>query len=156
MASLKLAQCLGGSNMRGDQKWPPEEYKRQSEVDNEERRKLAQQPAFRPRRQQKLSTGTNPHRPGWPQNGATEKYLKFHIYLTDTINSWQALFGMVMMMMMMMTGVGGALVRPAPGNRMGPMFPFNLVEAPGESRALPWCNVLLPWRGTGLQLQLPC
>uniref|UniRef100_A0AAG5D8T0 Zasp-like motif domain-containing protein n=1 Tax=Anopheles atroparvus TaxID=41427 RepID=A0AAG5D8T0_ANOAO len=43
----------GGSNMRGDQKWPPEEYKRQSEVDNEERRKLAQQPAFRPRRQQK-------------------------------------------------------------------------------------------------------
>lgn len=39
--------------MRGDQKWPPEEYKRQSEVDNEERRKLAQQPAFRPRRQQK-------------------------------------------------------------------------------------------------------
>ncbi|KFB48258.1 AGAP005807-PC-like protein [Anopheles sinensis] len=40
--------------MRGDQKWPPEEYKRQSEVDNEERRKLAQQPAFRPRRQQKL------------------------------------------------------------------------------------------------------
>lgn len=43
----------GGSNMRGDQKWPPEEYKRQSEVDNEERRKLAQEPAFRPRRQQK-------------------------------------------------------------------------------------------------------
>lgn len=40
--------------MRGDQKWPPEEYKRQSEVDNEERRKLAQQPAFRPRRQQKV------------------------------------------------------------------------------------------------------
>lgn len=43
--------------MRGDQKWPPEEYKRQSEVDNEERRKLAQQPAFRPRRQQKVRAG---------------------------------------------------------------------------------------------------
>ncbi|XP_052862789.1 uncharacterized protein LOC128269381 isoform X3 [Anopheles cruzii] len=47
----------GGSNMRGDQKWPPEEYKRQSEVDNEERRRLAQEPAFRPRRQQKDYAG---------------------------------------------------------------------------------------------------
>ncbi|XP_058835530.1 uncharacterized protein LOC131692479 isoform X3 [Topomyia yanbarensis] len=43
----------GGTNMRGDQKWPPAEYKKQSELDNEERLKLAQQPAFRPRKVQK-------------------------------------------------------------------------------------------------------
>lgn len=42
----------GGTNMRGDQKWPPQEYK-QSEVDNEERRKIALGPVFRPRRVQK-------------------------------------------------------------------------------------------------------
>ncbi|XP_053687260.1 putative mediator of RNA polymerase II transcription subunit 26 [Sabethes cyaneus] len=43
----------GGTNMRGDQKWPPAEYKKQSELENEERRRLAQQPAFRPRKVQK-------------------------------------------------------------------------------------------------------
>lgn len=41
--------------MRGDQKWPPQEYKAQSEVDNEARRKLAHGPAFRPRRVQKVN-----------------------------------------------------------------------------------------------------
>lgn len=40
--------------MRGDQKWPPEEYKKQSEIDNEQRRKLALGPAFRPRRVNKV------------------------------------------------------------------------------------------------------
>ncbi|XP_055621751.1 bromodomain-containing protein DDB_G0280777 isoform X2 [Toxorhynchites rutilus septentrionalis] len=43
----------GGTNMRGDQKWPPAEYKAQSELENEERRRLAHQPAFRPRKAQK-------------------------------------------------------------------------------------------------------
>lgn len=43
----------GGTNMRGDQKWPPAEVKKQSELENEERLKLAQQPAFRPRKVQK-------------------------------------------------------------------------------------------------------
>lgn len=43
----------GGSNMRGDQKWPPAEIKKQSELENEERRRLAQEPAFRPRKVQK-------------------------------------------------------------------------------------------------------
>lgn len=43
----------GGSNMRGDQKWPPAEVKKQSELENEERRRLAQEPAFRPRKVQK-------------------------------------------------------------------------------------------------------
>ncbi|XP_062552559.1 uncharacterized protein LOC134217767 isoform X2 [Armigeres subalbatus] len=43
----------GGTNMRGDQKWPPADVKKQSELENEERRKLAQQPAFRPRKVQK-------------------------------------------------------------------------------------------------------
>lgn len=40
----------GGSNMRGDQKWPPEEVKRQSEIENELRRQVALGPATRPRR----------------------------------------------------------------------------------------------------------
>lgn len=44
----------GGINMRGDQKWPPQEYK-QSEVDNAERRKVALGPVFRPRRVQKVN-----------------------------------------------------------------------------------------------------
>lgn len=45
--------------MRGDQKWPPQEYK-QSEVGNAERVKLAQGPVFRPRRVQKVNFFTNP------------------------------------------------------------------------------------------------
>jgi hypothetical protein len=40
--------------MRGDQKWPPAEYKAQSEQENEERRKIAQGPAFRPKRVNKV------------------------------------------------------------------------------------------------------
>jgi len=40
----------GGGNMRGDNKWPPEEVKRRSEIENEQRRQLALGPAFRPRR----------------------------------------------------------------------------------------------------------
>ncbi|XP_063700515.1 putative mediator of RNA polymerase II transcription subunit 26 isoform X4 [Culicoides brevitarsis] len=43
----------GGSNMRGDQKWPPAETKMQMELENEQRRKLAQGPAFRPKRMHK-------------------------------------------------------------------------------------------------------
>lgn len=49
---------LGGgkkeAGMRGDNKWPPEEVKRQSEVDNEQRRQLALGPVFRPRRVNKV------------------------------------------------------------------------------------------------------
>lgn len=51
---LLLAQMIGGGNMRGDQKWPPEEVKRQSEIENEQRRNLALGPAFRPRRVNKV------------------------------------------------------------------------------------------------------
>lgn len=40
--------------MRGDQKWPPEDVKRQSEVENEQRRQLALGPAFRPRKVNKV------------------------------------------------------------------------------------------------------
>lgn len=40
--------------MRGDQKWPPEEYKRQSDFENEQRRQLALGPATRPRRINKV------------------------------------------------------------------------------------------------------
>lgn len=48
------ARTIGGGNMRGDQKWPPEEYKKQSEIENEQRRQLALGPAFRPRRVNKV------------------------------------------------------------------------------------------------------
>lgn len=41
--------------MRGDLKWPPPEYKKQSEIDNEQRRQLAQGPACRPRRVNKVN-----------------------------------------------------------------------------------------------------
>lgn len=40
--------------MRGDNKWPPEEVKKQSEIDNDQRRQLALGPAFRPRRINKV------------------------------------------------------------------------------------------------------
>lgn len=42
--------------MRGDQKWPPTETKAQMELENEARRKLAQGPAFRPKRMQKVGS----------------------------------------------------------------------------------------------------
>lgn len=45
--------------MRGDQKWPPQEYKLQSEIDNEARRQLAQGPVLRPRRVQKVNFNFN-------------------------------------------------------------------------------------------------
>lgn len=45
--------------MRGDQKWPPAEVKQQTEVDNEERRKIAQGPAFRPKRVNKVVRSFN-------------------------------------------------------------------------------------------------
>jgi hypothetical protein len=44
------ATFQGGAHMRGDTKWPPTEYKMQAEIDNEERRKLALGPVFRPKR----------------------------------------------------------------------------------------------------------
>lgn len=44
--------------MRGDNKWPPEEYKKQSEIDNEQRRQLALGPTFRPRRINKVNPFT--------------------------------------------------------------------------------------------------
>uniref|UniRef100_A0A1A9WG47 Zasp-like motif domain-containing protein n=1 Tax=Glossina brevipalpis TaxID=37001 RepID=A0A1A9WG47_9MUSC len=40
----------GGSNMRGDLKWPPPEYKEAAARENEERRQIAKGPAFRPRK----------------------------------------------------------------------------------------------------------
>ncbi|KAM7358039.1 uncharacterized protein ACRADG_003147 isoform 3-T4 [Cochliomyia hominivorax] len=41
---------IGGSNMRGDLKWPPPEYKEAAAKENEERRKLAMGPVCRPRK----------------------------------------------------------------------------------------------------------
>lgn len=48
------ATFQGGANMRGDTKWPPTEYKMQAEIENEERRKLALGPVFRPKRVNKV------------------------------------------------------------------------------------------------------
>lgn len=42
--------------MRGDQKWPPEEYKVAAAIENQERLKLAAGPACRPRRVNKVNT----------------------------------------------------------------------------------------------------
>jgi hypothetical protein len=51
------ASFQGGTHHRGDLKWPPNEYKMQAEVENEQRRKLALGPAFRPKRVNKDYTG---------------------------------------------------------------------------------------------------
>lgn len=42
--------------MRGDQKWPPENVRSQAEIENEQRRRVAAGPAFRPRRANKVNT----------------------------------------------------------------------------------------------------
>ncbi|KAG5678354.1 hypothetical protein PVAND_008037 [Polypedilum vanderplanki] len=47
----------GGSNRRGDLKWPPAAYKQQANEENEAQRKLALGPAFRPRRVNKDFSG---------------------------------------------------------------------------------------------------
>lgn len=47
------ASLNGGSNMRGDQKWPPASVRAQCEAENEQRRQLAKGPAFRPRKVKK-------------------------------------------------------------------------------------------------------
>lgn len=44
----------GGAHRRGDTKWPPAEYKKQAELDNEERLRLAKGPIFRPKRVDKV------------------------------------------------------------------------------------------------------
>lgn len=44
----------GGAHRRGDLKWPPNEYRQQSELENEARRALALGPAFRPKRVNKV------------------------------------------------------------------------------------------------------
>lgn len=80
--------------MRGDQKWPPADVKKQSELENEERRKLAQQPAFRPRKVQKVSTHSKAvfvlcrHRlPNLNVSPKKPVYLNFqsHIHIQDII-----------------------------------------------------------------------
>ncbi|XP_060523783.1 vacuolar protein-sorting-associated protein 36-like isoform X5 [Cylas formicarius] len=50
-ASLKVV--VGGRNLRGDLKWPPENVKFQIEEENRQRIELAKGPAFRPKRKDK-------------------------------------------------------------------------------------------------------
>lgn len=44
------ASIRGGARCRGDQKWPPESYKQQAQVENEARLAVAKGPAFRPKK----------------------------------------------------------------------------------------------------------
>jgi hypothetical protein len=46
----------GGSNMRGDLKWPPQEYKEAAARENQERRQLALGPVCRPRKVNRVSS----------------------------------------------------------------------------------------------------
>lgn len=41
--------------MRGNQKWPPQQEVKQSDIDNEARKQLAKGPVFRPRRVEKVN-----------------------------------------------------------------------------------------------------
>jgi hypothetical protein len=52
--SSNNAQSTGGANKRGDQRWPPNDVRQQSELDNEARRQIALGPAFRPKRVNKV------------------------------------------------------------------------------------------------------
>lgn len=47
------ATMQGGKHLRGDLKWPPENYKKQAEAENEARIALAKGPTFRPRKVKK-------------------------------------------------------------------------------------------------------
>uniref|UniRef100_A0A1B6KKF4 Zasp-like motif domain-containing protein n=1 Tax=Graphocephala atropunctata TaxID=36148 RepID=A0A1B6KKF4_9HEMI len=76
------ATVKGGSRSRGDQKWPPETVKQQSEVENQARIALAKGPACRPRRVQKdYSTffaqhALNSTYPGYKAPPGTQHYIE--------------------------------------------------------------------------------
>jgi len=47
------ASLRGGVNMRGDQKWPPENVRARMQAENDQRQQLAKGPEFRPRKVKK-------------------------------------------------------------------------------------------------------
>jgi hypothetical protein len=72
----------GGSRMRGDQKWPPENVKQQSEAENAARVALAKGPACRPRRVKKdysnffAQHALNSTYPGYRAPPGTQHYIE--------------------------------------------------------------------------------
>ncbi|XP_044727141.1 pollen-specific leucine-rich repeat extensin-like protein 2 isoform X2 [Chrysoperla carnea] len=72
----------GGSNMRGDQKWPPASVKAQAEAENRARIELAKGPAMRPRRINKDYSGffaqhaLNSTYPGYKAPPGTQHYYE--------------------------------------------------------------------------------
>nr|BAN20719.1 conserved hypothetical protein [Riptortus pedestris] len=74
------ASVQGGARMRGDQKWPPESVKQQTEAENAARIALAKGPAFRPRKVQKdysnffAQHALNPTYPGYRAPPGTQHY----------------------------------------------------------------------------------
>nr|CAD7413338.1 unnamed protein product [Timema cristinae] len=71
-----------GSNMRGDEKWPPATVKAQSAAENEARKALAKGPAFRPRKVKKdysnffAQNALNPNYPGYRAPPGTQHYTE--------------------------------------------------------------------------------
>ncbi|KAK6644791.1 hypothetical protein RUM43_001064 [Polyplax serrata] len=72
----------GGTRMRGDEKWPPADYKAQAEAENEARKALARGPACRPRRVNKDYTSffaqhaLNASYPSYRAPPGTQHYLE--------------------------------------------------------------------------------
>lgn len=74
------ASYQGGSNMRGDQKWPPQSVKEAVAAENEARRQLARGPACRPRKVKKdygpffAQHALNNNYPGYRAPPGTQHY----------------------------------------------------------------------------------
>lgn len=82
MSQPATASHQGGSRMRGDDKWPPENYKQQAAAENEARLALAKGPAFRPRKVQKdygsffAQHALNSTYPGYRAPPGTQHYIE--------------------------------------------------------------------------------
>lgn len=76
------ATVKGGARSRGDQKWPPESVKQQTEEENEARIALAKGPAFRPRKIKKdyssffAQHALNSTYPGYRAPPGTQHYIE--------------------------------------------------------------------------------
>lgn len=76
----------GGAKMRGDQRWPPPEYKEQIEAENKANMELARGPLFRPLKVQK------DYRPFFAKNSIPNTYPTYKAppgtqhYLSDSDN----------------------------------------------------------------------
>ncbi|XP_075216846.1 uncharacterized protein LOC142322079 isoform X2 [Lycorma delicatula] len=82
MSQPATATHQGGHRMRGDDKWPPEDYKQQAAAENEARLAIAKGPAFRPRKIQKdyssffAQNALNSTYPGYRAPPGTQHYIE--------------------------------------------------------------------------------